>query len=125
MPTVVSNLARQLRRQTADCIRARSEETLTRTKGDSDLGWIARTQEQEDEAVFGKPARMAANRDAAGVFSRLESGRGFMEQHQRTGTGQPLCCWTWRGRRPCSQRHGSRAPIQAAVFFPTPRGTLF
>jgi len=81
-----------------------------------------RARERNDE---GRRLWMAANRDAAGVFSGLESGRGFMEQHQRTGTGQPLCCWTWRGRRPCSQRHGSRAPIQAAVFFPTPRGTLF
>lgn len=70
MPTVVSDPARQLQRQTADRIFVRSEKAHARAKGDSDLGWTACAQEPEDETVSGEPARLAANRNAAGLFSR-------------------------------------------------------
>ena len=123
--TVVSDPVRKLQRPTSDCLRARFEEAPARAKGDSDLGWIACAQEPEDEAVSGKPAWLAASGNAAGLLSRPESGRGLMEQHQRTGTCQPLCCRTRRGRRGRVERYESSAQIHAAIFFPAPRGTLF
>src|ERR1035437_8882304 len=48
-----------------------------------------------------------------------------MEQHQRSGIGQPLCYRTWRGRRRRVRRHGASTPFHAAVFFPAPRRSLF